>query len=178
MDQPTPPNVFTRLLGSRKVWVAVAAVLGAALSAINLPADKATPLVTAIAILGAAVVGAIGYEDGKQKGREIVQPQEPPPAEPVNGTDRHGRSMMQLAVALVLPLALLGGCGSPTSAYVQADRATFEAVAPEYRAYVTVDGGLDAGQRARRIRTIDTWRLRLESAEKSGTPAPQTQPSP
>ena len=74
---------------------------------------------------------------------------------------------------LLLPawLSASGGCAvlgrSPSQAYVASDRATYEAVAPEYAGYVNDDPGLDDSQRARRVRTLETWRLRIESAERA-----------
>jgi hypothetical protein len=68
---------------------------------------------------------------------------------------------------LLLPTHLTG-CSvltAPEGTYVAADRATYDAVAPEYCAYVTNDPSLDDEQRARRRRTVDTWRVRLEAAE-------------
>lgn len=60
-------------------------------------------------------------------------------------------------------LVLLASCAS--DAYVMADRATFDAVAPEYRAYVQADPALDEATKANRLRTIETWQERLEAAE-------------
>jgi 4-amino-4-deoxy-L-arabinose transferase-like glycosyltransferase len=71
-------------------------------------------------------------------------------------------------------LATSAGCAlltTPAGPYVAADRATYDAVAPEYRAYVANDPALDAEQRARRERTVEVWRLRLEDAETSAAPA-------
>jgi hypothetical protein len=61
----------------------------------------------------------------------------------------------------------LQGLQSPSGAYVAADRATYDAVAPEYAAYVAHDASLSDEQRARRDRTVQTWRLRLETAERA-----------
>ena len=77
-----------------------------------------------------------------------------------------------LLLLAALP-CLGGGCEafqsaatSPTGPYVAADRATHDAVAPEYHACVTADPALDDEQKARRRRTIESWRLRLEQAER------------
>lgn len=71
---------------------------------------------------------------------------------------------------LLLPLLLAApGCAvlaAPQGPYVASDRATYDAIAPEYRAYVANDPNLDPDQRARRERTLDTWRARLEDAEQ------------
>lgn len=66
----------------------------------------------------------------------------------------------------LLLLALVpASCVGPDATYIAADRATFEAVAPEYLEYVQADESLDAAAKARRTRTIETWQKRLEAAE-------------
>lgn len=68
--------------------------------------------------------------------------------------------------ALPLLLLFVVGCASQVPAdWVAADRATYEAVVPEYTAYVQQDGTLSMEQRQRRQNTIDTWRVRLEEHE-------------
>jgi hypothetical protein len=94
---------------------------------------------------------------------------------------RQNWRMNAAPLALLLPAALLphaAGCQSlnnlaqsPAAAYVAADRATYDAVAPEYAAYVRADPTLDAESRDRRERTLETWRLRVESGERFGAPA-------
>lgn len=73
-----------------------------------------------------------------------------------------------------MPLLVLGGC-TPAQTYVAGDRATYAAIAPEYAAYVALDDTLDADAKARRTRTIETWELRLRSAERefAGRSLPQ-----
>ena len=68
---------------------------------------------------------------------------------------------------LVLIALVLGGCRAPETAYFKADRATYTAIAPEYGAYVAADPALSPEQRARRARTLDGWRLRIEAAEEA-----------
>lgn len=68
--------------------------------------------------------------------------------------------MKSLRVVLLLPL--LCSCGL-SEAYVAADRATYNAIAPEYRAYVEADPALSAEQKARRERTIKAWDARLRA---------------
>lgn len=60
-------------------------------------------------------------------------------------------------------LALSPAC-TPGAAYVEADRLTYEAVAPDHRRYVDADPNLDAEQKARRHRTLDAWAVRLDRA--------------
>jgi hypothetical protein len=86
-------------------------------------------------------------------------------------------------LAAISASALVSCCGcsalqsvqAPGGAYVAADRATYEALAPEYAAYVAADPALADEQRARRTRTLETWRMRIESAEQAAT-APTSQP--
>ena len=67
-------------------------------------------------------------------------------------------------------MLLLGlvGC-TPHAAYVEADRATFDAIAPAYLEYVRGDETLDEEQVDRRSRLVDSWRIRIEQAEGGGS---------
>ena len=69
-----------------------------------------------------------------------------------------------LAVVVVF---MVVGC-TPQAAYIEADRATFDVITPAYLGYVRGDAGLDAEQKARRGRLVDSWRIRLEQAEGVG----------
>jgi len=62
-------------------------------------------------------------------------------------------------------LLLLASCGI-SQEYVKADRQTYDAVAPEFRAYVEADPKLDADKKAVRVHALETWDLRLKKAEK------------
>lgn len=66
--------------------------------------------------------------------------------------------------ALALTLTLASGC-TIAPAYVTADRATFDAIAPEYRAYVDADPELSLEKKTRRRGTIDSWDARLREEE-------------
>ena len=72
-----------------------------------------------------------------------------------------------------LGLALMGitltatACTPPDAAFVRAERATFQAVAPEYVGYVRADPALTAEQRARRERTVATWDLSIRGRERA-----------
>jgi hypothetical protein len=71
-------------------------------------------------------------------------------------------------ILLLLLLSQSTGCSAlqpPTPDYVAADRATYEAVAPEYAAYVHDDPALDDEEKGRRDRTIATWDARVRAAE-------------
>ena len=62
---------------------------------------------------------------------------------------------------------LCAGCSGLDARYVRADRLTYEAIAPEYQAYVTRDEGLSEDQRARRLRTLAAWAARLDEAQRT-----------
>jgi hypothetical protein len=72
--------------------------------------------------------------------------------------------MKKLSILLFVLLGVAAGCSIPDD-YVQADRDTFMAIAPEYASYVSGDQRLDDEQRQRRMLLIDSWRIRLEKAE-------------
>lgn len=63
-------------------------------------------------------------------------------------------------------MLILGGCAFPTEKYIEADRATYEAVAPEYVEYVKSDAKLDEKAKARRLLTVASWGARITEAEK------------
>lgn len=73
------------------------------------------------------------------------------------------------AVALMLPGCALFQSG-PSEAYIRADRITHDAIAPEYRAYVEADPTLDEGQKEARRLNVESWGLRLETAEEGIAP--------
>ena len=69
---------------------------------------------------------------------------------------------------LLPPLAcllLFASCDAVSATYIQADRDCYAAVAPAHRAYVQADATLDEEQKARRIRTLDIWKMRLDANE-------------
>lgn len=82
--------------------------------------------------------------------------------------------MKKLAVLfVVLASALLAGCAGTAKEYVEADRATYEAIAPDHLKYIDADPALHNadgtlnkdGKLA--VATVDSWRYRLEQAEKA-----------
>lgn len=74
---------------------------------------------------------------------------------------------MRYKFALLVALFLSGaGCASTVSgSYVKADRETYEAVAPEYVAYIDSDTTLKPEDKAIKKRTIKSWKQRLEYFE-------------
>lgn len=67
------------------------------------------------------------------------------------------------AIAIALLCLFASGC-TINKDYVKADKLTFDAIAPEYKAYVEKDVALDSDQKARRLRTLETWRLRISKS--------------
>lgn len=70
---------------------------------------------------------------------------------------------MRTRVTILVLAALASSCGTP-QAYATADKLTYGAIAPEYRAYVLADPALTQDQKDRRLRSLTTWRKRFESA--------------
>jgi hypothetical protein len=73
--------------------------------------------------------------------------------------------MNRLVLAL-LCVAAVSCCGCPavSESYLKADKATFDAITPEYLRYVEADPALDQEKKDRRKRTVESWRLRLDKA--------------
>lgn len=69
---------------------------------------------------------------------------------------------------ILTPLVMIGlwAC-SPTRAYLEADRAVYEIVAPAFRTYLEADPALTPNQKARRARLLDAWDLRLRKVEET-----------
>ena len=63
---------------------------------------------------------------------------------------------------------LLASCTTPGGTYVQADRDTFDAIAPEYRIYVQADPSLSVEQRDRRLLLIELWDKRIRTVQGEG----------
>lgn len=66
----------------------------------------------------------------------------------------------------LLPVLLLLLCSCPSipQLYVEADKATYDAIAEDYMAYVRRDEAVSLEQSARRQRLVDSWRVRIEKA--------------
>lgn len=60
---------------------------------------------------------------------------------------------------------LLASCETTPKHYVTAFRATYDAVEPEYRAYIEADTAIDEPTRKRRLNTLKAWKVWLEAAE-------------
>ena len=73
--------------------------------------------------------------------------------------------MKKIVCVIIICLVGLFGC-MPHGAYVKADRATYDAVAPEYREYVEEDDTLTKEQKERRYTTVETWKERVGEGSK------------
>lgn len=67
-------------------------------------------------------------------------------------------------LSVLVVLLVLSAC-TPVQAYVEADRATYQAIAPDHRMYVQNDPALSGEQKARRFNLLDSWDLRTRKAE-------------
>lgn len=78
----------------------------------------------------------------------------------------NGALSLLAVIGLLAGLLSLGGCVHPADSYVEADEATYKAVAPEFKVYVEADAKLSDAQKARRQRTLKAWRARLDEAKR------------
>lgn len=65
-----------------------------------------------------------------------------------------------------LIILTMSGCSSIDKAYVIADRATYEAIAPEYTQYVNRDDSLRDWEKSLRVANVESWDDRIVEAEK------------
>jgi len=74
---------------------------------------------------------------------------------------------MRLATlfAAFAAVLFLAGCPSVPKEYAAADQATYDAIAPEYTAYVQADPKLTQEQKDRRLRTLQTWKVRINAGK-------------
>jgi len=68
---------------------------------------------------------------------------------------------------LCLCLLSLSSCAT-NPAETKADRATYQAITPEYLHYVDSDDNLNQAAKARRHRTVETWDARIRAKEEGG----------
>jgi len=75
---------------------------------------------------------------------------------------------MLRALSAVLVLALASSCNATQipREWIEADRATFDAVAFEYAAYVQADPGLSPVQVSARLELLQDWNLRIAVGEE------------
>jgi hypothetical protein len=65
---------------------------------------------------------------------------------------------------MVLCIVFAIGCGT-SKEYLKSDDLTYKAIAPFYIEYVKADPKLDDDTKAMRLRTVETWRLRIDKGE-------------
>jgi len=63
-------NTLQLILRSRKVWVALGGLVISILATLGM--DNWEPVVIAAVALAGMVIGGIAYEDGQQKGRDVI----------------------------------------------------------------------------------------------------------
>ena len=69
-----------------------------------------------------------------------------------------------VVLALIFAVVVMQGC-TIAPAYMEADRATYDAIAPHYTRYVVSDPNLTEGKKDRFLRTVESWRARLAEEE-------------
>lgn len=74
--------------------------------------------------------------------------------------------MRMLILLLCVTCLFLAGCPSVPDLYVEADRATYDAVGPRHLKYIETDSTLDDDTKDLRSGTIRSWESRLKAAEK------------
>jgi hypothetical protein len=162
---------------SAGVWGAAVTLLGSALSLLKFRLDPALldDLRDWVLSLVTLAGGAVALYGRIRATRRLVPAA--PPADPSTEKQNWRMNAAGPLALLVLPalLAHASGCASltsPSAAWVAADRATYDAVAPEYAEYVRNDPNLDEDQRQRRERTIESWRVRVKAGENPGATVP------
>ena len=74
--------------------------------------------------------------------------------------------MRMLMFLLCVGCLFLAGCPSVPDLYVEADRLTYEAIAPRYEKYLDDDTAIDDSTRDLRKNTLKSWDARLRAAEE------------
>lgn len=77
----------------------------------------------------------------------------------------------RFALAFVAVLATMPGCiHDPATAYVDADRRTYESVGAEWSVYFESDPKLDDAAKERRRRKLRTWKARIDAGRSVDEP--------
>jgi hypothetical protein len=77
---------------------------------------------------------------------------------------------MKKTLLLSFFVLALAGCRGPAQDYVDADALTYNALAADAVYGIKNNPALDADQKERHLRTIKTWKLRLEKAGHADVP--------
>ena len=160
------------------VWGAIVSLIASALGLFKIQLDPQFQSDLRDWLLAAATLagGATALWGRLRASRRILSPQtvETTVIKPRPQDWRMNAALPFAPVSLLLLLSQSAGCSAlrlPAADYVAADRATYQAVAPEYAAYVHADESLDAEERGRRDRTLATWDARIRGVEGEGTEA-------
>ncbi len=148
-------TLLTGLLSSKKAAALLVGLVATLLQVpliqwLDMPQEEAVALATKVSTQIVALIGAYMIGQGVADVNKGKLPK-------VAGGAAVG-------ALLCAGLLFLPGC-STQSAYVAADRETYEAIAPEYRAYVEADPKLTPKQKGRRERSVESWGGRLTEAE-------------
>jgi hypothetical protein len=149
------------------IWGAVVSLLASLLSLFKIHLDAQLQSDLRDWLLAAATLagGAAALYGRLRASRRILSPA----TAETRPQDWRMNALLPFAlVSLLFPLSQCTGCSAlqvPTPDYVAADRATYQAVAPEYAAYVHADPALDQEGRDRRDRTLASWDARLRAVE-------------
>jgi hypothetical protein len=154
------------------IWGAVVSLLASLLSLFKIHLDAQLQSDLRDWLLAAATLagGAAALYGRLRASRRILSPA----TTETRPQDWRMNALLPFApILLLFPLTQCTGCSAlqpPTPDYVAADRATYQAIAPEYAAYVHADPALDEEQRERRDRTLASWdaRIRAASSDKVG----------
>jgi hypothetical protein len=80
--------------------------------------------------------------------------------------DRRGCARIICGISLILIFAYaLFGCNSIDKIYIEADLATYSAIAPEYSDYVDKDEDLTDDEKQDRYALLDSWLRRIYSVD-------------
>lgn len=164
---------------SLTIWGAIVSVVASVLSLFEVRLDPQLQSDLRDWLLAGATLagGAAALWGRLRASRRILSPQ----TRETRPQDWRMNAALPFApISLFLLLSQSAGCSVlqvPAASYVAADRATYDAVAPEYAAYVDADDALDQAERARRARTLAAWdaRIRAAAAGKSETRNPKSE---
>lgn len=124
-------NVLSRILASRKFWLALATIVGVIIVQVGADPANADRLTSAIVTIGGVIIAAIALEDtGEKIGGGIPGSAsfENTPGQSAGGQDT---PRMPVWAGLLLAGLCLGAVGcAPDQVSVQADAARFAAVQP------------------------------------------------
>jgi hypothetical protein len=154
---------------SLTLWGSIVTMLASLLALFHVRVDPQLQADLRDWLLAAATLagGAASLWGRLRASRRILTPGTVESTRPRPQNWRMNAALPFAPILLLLPLSQCTGCAAltqPPPDYVAADRATYEAVAPEYARYVDADPGLDTEQKARRARTVAAWEARIRSA--------------